>query len=410
MSFLGLKSESERFGVIIDIGSGSVLMSIVHSVDSLKHPNIVWSHRENAPLKNIDSIDQSTKSVITALFNAAMILDSEGRKALHEYKPGAKISSIQCGISAPWSYTVTKTINYVQDEPFIITSELISDLTDAVQDKISADLNEDKILSKLGLEIVLRSTMHVLSNGYRVLKPQGQKSKELNIAHANVVVQKKLVDAIEEMHDKIFAHTEIKKSSFIIILYSVVKDLLPQTFDSCLVDITYEATEIGIIRNGVMSYCTHIPFGSFSLAREISAITSVPLHEALGYLHTEKPYSFMESLASNQKEDVEKVFDAYIEKVSELFLQTGDSLTIPKHISLHADLYSETLFTDLIEKAAKRCTHTQPIITAISKELIKQTYETTTEATAETIPIDTALLVSAQFFHKQQKFINYDYL
>jgi cell division ATPase FtsA len=409
MSFLGFKSKSERFGVIVDIGSGSVLLSIVHSKAEAKHPTIIWSHRENAPLRNIDSIEQSSKSVITALFNAAMVMDSEGRRALNDYQSGARVDSIQCGISAPWSYTVTKTINYAQDEAFEITDELIADLIQTVQEKISADLNQNKTLSNLGLEVVLRSTLNILSNGYIVREPQGQKSKELNIAHANVVVQKKLVEAIEEMQSKIFANADIKKLSFIVMLYSVAQDLLPKTFDSCLVDITFEATEIGIVRNGVMTYCTHIPFGSFSLAREISAITNAPLHESLGYLHSENPYSFIEKLSSSAQSEVEKVFEAYINKVSELFHETGDRLSIPKHISLHSDLYSEKIFTDLIEKAAKKSTKTEPIITPISKELIKQTYAESTETVSE-IPVDTALLVSAQFFHKEQKFKNYDYL
>lgn len=410
MSFLGFKSESEKFGVIVDIGSGSVLMAIVHSYSEQKHPNIVWSHRENAPLKNIETIDQSAKAVITALFNAAMILDTEGRKVLHQYRSGAKITDIQCGISAPWSYTVTKTINYTQDEDFTITDDLIADLIQTVQDKITNDLEEDSVLSNLGLEVVLRSTMHILSNGYRVIHPEDQKAKELNIAHANVVVQSKLTAAIEEMHDKLFPNTHIKKISFILMLFNITKELLPDTYDSCLVDITYEATEIGIIRNGVMTYCTHASFGSFSLAREISAVTNVPLHEALGYLHNEKPYSFMEKLDKSKNEDVQKIFDAYVEKVADLFKQTGDSLSIPKNIFLHADLYSESIFADLIENAAKRNNRTQPIITAVSKELIKQTYNSATEETSETIPLDTALLVSAQFFHKQRQFKGYDYL
>ena len=103
-------------------------------------------------------------------------------------------------------------------------------------------------------------------------------------------------------------------------------------------DITYEATEIGIVRDGILTYCTHTPFGSISLAREISEIANVPLHEAFGYLHTETPYAFLDTISKPKREDIEKAFDSYTEKVSALFHETGDTLSIPKNISLHADV------------------------------------------------------------------------
>ncbi|MCD5381586.1 MAG: hypothetical protein LR008_03355 [Candidatus Pacebacteria bacterium] len=410
MSFLGLGQSSDRYGIIIDIGSGSVLTAIVHSNPSQKHPKIVWSHREHAPLRNIDSLEQSSKAVITALVNASVLIDSEGRKALHEYNQEAQPTDLQCSIAAPWSYTVTKTINYNQEESFEITEELIADLTKTIQDKISVEVNEDEALKNLGLKTILRTTMDIIANGYRVRYPEGEKAEEIAISHATIVAQEYLIDAVDEMKDKLFTQTLSRKLSFMIMLFSITREVIPHAYDVCLVDITYEATEIGVVRDGVISYCTHVPFGSFSLAREISAITSAPLHEAFAYLHTEKPYSFIESLTKTQSEEVEAVFESYIDKVSTLFHETGDRLSIPKHISLHADLKSESLFLDLIDKAARRAIKSDPNITPISKEIIRQTYKQTTDDAADDIPVDTALLLSAQFFHKQKQYRNYEYL
>lgn len=401
---------TERYGAIIDIGSGSVLVAIVHSQPHQSHPHIIWSHREHAPLRNVDSLDQSAKAVMTALVSASMSLDAEGRRALYEYNQQAKLSELQCSIAAPWSYTVTKTINYSQEEPFIVTEDLIDELTDSVQDQIKGDLQTNEALQDLGLNIIVRGTMDVVTNGYRVKHPHGQKSQELSIAYANAVAQQYLIDAINEMQEKLFPETEMRKISFTLMMFMVTRELLPDEYDVCLVDVTYEATEIGVVRDGTLMYCTHTPFGAFSLAREISEVTGVPLHESFGYLHTEKPYAFMDSLPAKQRAEVEQIFESYTAKVTDIFKETGDTLAIPKRISLHSDLKSESLFLDLIEKAAKRSIKSDPRIVAISKEIIKQTYAESTTNAPKTMPNDTALLLSAQFFHKRRQHNKFEYL
>lgn len=410
MSLFGLRKASDRYGVLIDIGSGSVLTAIVHSNPKNKHPNVLWAHREHAPLRNVDSLEQSAKAVMTALINSSMRLDAEGRKALFDYNKTAKLSELQCSIAAPWSYTVTKTINYKQGSSFSITEALLQELTETLNQKTEADLAANEALKDLGLQIITRTTMDMLSNGYRVTDPEEQQAEELTISRTSVVTQEYLNDAIKEMREKLFPGTKESKLSFILILYAMTRELLQQTYDVCLVDITYEATEIGVVRDGVLSYCTHAPFGSFSLAREISAVTNVPLHEAFSYLHTESPYSFIKTLPSGQQEQIEEVFEAYIDRVSNLFHETGDALTIPKQISLHADLSSETLFADLIEKAAKRSIKSEPQVTAISYEILRHTYDKIDAELKKKLPKDTALLLSAQFFHDQLSAHSFEYL
>jgi hypothetical protein len=138
----------------------------------------------------------------------------------------------------------------------------------------------------------------------------------------------------------------------------------------------------------------------FSLTREIAAALSVPLSEVFGYLHTEEPLAFLETVPEAKKKEVDKIFDAYIEQITSLFKETGDELSIPKTIALHVDLNSEPLFLSLIEKAAKGCTKSTPAVTLITKEIFKQTYDEKATKEFFTHTSDTALLLSALFFHK----------
>lgn len=409
MSLFDFSNNSGSYSAIIDIGSGSVLAAIIFSKPTEKYPKIVWSHREHAPLRNIDSLEKSAKAVMTSLINTSILLDNEGRKQLREFDPKAKITNLQCTVSAPWSYTVTKTINYKQEEPFEVTKQLIEELLVSIEQTLQEELNQNEKLVQLGLQTIAKHVMQTSANGYFVHNPEGNIVSELKISQATVITQKYLIDSITDFRDKIFPDSKIQQVSFILVLYIIAKEFLNKTQNICLVDVTYEATEIGIVRDQILTYSTHTPFGSFSLSREISEITKVPLHEAFAELHTENPYAFTKKLNSKQKEDVNAVFEAYIERLSSLFRETGDALSVPKHVTIHTNSGSEALFSDLVEKAIKRNIKTEPYITNISEEIIKKLYENTTEISEEKIKQDTALLLSAQFFHIRNKLEPFEY-
>ncbi len=409
MSLFSLHHSTERVGAIVDIGSASVLVAIVVSKPQTIFPTIVWSHREHAPLRNVDSVEQSAKAVMTAFMNALLKFDGEGRQALTEYRGNARITELLCSIAAPWSYTVTKSITYSQDEAFEITDNLIEELVRAALQKITAELNDNESVNDLGLTVISRATLDIQANGYRVKHPEEEMATTLSLNHASAITQEYLVEMIEDMRKKLFPSAEIRKISYMLMLYSVVQDLALETNDTCLVNITYEATEIGVVRDGILHYSTHVPAGAFSLARQIADITAVPLYEAFGYLHTEAPYAFLETLPSTQKEAVEAVFESYITQITELFHETGDDLSIPKHIYLHADLLSEPLFKDLVDKAAKRTIKSDPVITMTTPLLLKR-LQGDDKSKEISLPNDTAMLVSAQFFHKQGDWKDIEYL
>lgn len=407
MGILSMGKEKDRYGVIIDIGSGSVLGAIVHSEPGTSHPTVVWSHREHAPLRNIDSMNQSAKAVMAALVNTSIKADSEGRKALYAYDKSAKLTELQVGIAAPWSYTVSKNINYTQEDSFKITKELIDDLTLTAQQQVQEELQQNETISELGLTITTRSVLNLTANGYTVKHPEGEFSTNISLSEATVVVQQYLNNVITEMREKLFPSAETKKLSFILLLHCISNDLLQKPSDVALVDVTYEATEIGIVRDTTLKYCTHTSFGVFSLAREISQAVKVPLQEAFGYLRSKDPYAFTNTLTKQQKEEVERILELYVERISQLFHETGDALAIPKHIVLHTDTESEPLFIDLIEKAAKRATKLTPQITPISSALDKKFHSEDAEIGDI---VDTALLLSVQFFHKRNHCLTFDFL
>ena len=116
MSLFRSQSTTVRYGVVIEIGSGSVLVAIVKSDQAATHPEVIWSKREHAPRRSESDLEMSAKGVMTALMNAILLIEGEGKKVLSLTATGATLNHIQVSISAPWSYTITKVINYTEEK------------------------------------------------------------------------------------------------------------------------------------------------------------------------------------------------------------------------------------------------------------------------------------------------------
>ena len=399
MSLFGTNATSVRYGALIDIGSGSVLVAIIASDPLKTHPDVIWSKREYAPLRDINSVTESAKNVMTSLLNALMKLDSEGRAAFKEATGKSKLPETQIAIAAPWSYTVTKSITYEHDETFTLSEDLIDELLRTAHKKVGEEIEDNEQVHNFDLSVISRSTTGVIANGYPVRAILDQQINTLKLIESSSIAQDYLIEAIREVKDKVLPGSDLFMYSFILMYYYVLKDLTPDTNEFCLVDVTYEATEIGIVREGILNYCTHTPFGAFSIAREIAAVLKIPLEEAYGYLHEEDPLTLLTERTTTERKEVAQIFTNYQAKITELFHETGDTLAIPKKIYLHGDLETETFFKTQVAKAAKTATKSSHAVFLVSFELLTKYYETEAKDNLLQKNLDTALLISAQFFH-----------
>lgn len=400
------KKPNQKVGVIIDVGSGSVLAAIIVSDTQKNHPEIIWSKREHTPNHKKNGNNSELKSIATSLINVMMALESEGRKKLTSSDYGHKINEVQVNISAPWSYTITKTITYQKEEEFTLTEELVDELLRIAKNKLDEDLSEKEKVAELGLEIVARNTIQTIANGYNVIINNKQKATDLKIVEANSVVQEPLVKTITEIESKIFPYTQVKHYSFMLPFYYVIDELANAT-NYCLVDITYEATEIGIIRDGALTYCSHISIGVMTLAKDLAETLKIPTEEAFGYFKKDSIDDILETYSSTDQDKINKIFNDYQNKLTELFKETGDSLMIPKKLFLHSNLYTEEFFSEQIAKGAEQSTKSNHAIYKVSNELLTKNFPKDYVKKINGSEYDTSLLISAHFFHtrsSQSKF------
>ena len=399
MGFFSATESNVRYGVVIDIGSGSVLAAIVKSDKNNSYPDIIWSKREYIPLRNVSTLNRSVKTIMTSLVNVLMTLDSEGRKILREQTPSAKLTTMQVTIAAPWSYTVAKTISYDNEEEFVVTHNFLEELLRMARQKVLEDLKENEKIHQLGLSIMSRITADVLVNGYSVHVTGKQKTNAIKVVELTSIAHESIVNEVNELQEKMFLNANLFQYSFMMSFFYTILNFYPDVSECCLVDITYEATEIGVVREGVLQYCTHTPYGAISLAREISSILSVTMEEAHNYLYELDFNIILEKYSDRQKKDIEQLFSAYHKRLVELFHETGDKLSIPKIIFLHSDLLTAPFFKKQILSAIKEVTGSSHVVYNVTSDILTKHYPQVIQDEIKNSKKDTAMLISAQFFH-----------
>jgi len=393
MGFFSHKLLGDECGVVIDVGSGSVGVAVVVSRNIEEQLDVVWSYREYVIIRDRHDSNDSLRDINTALVNTLLELGSYGLKALHTYDADARVRIVQVAFCAPWAYTVTKTINYEDEHPFKIDNNMLSDLIKTAKQQASETKINDTLIADLGLRIVTEDTLNVQVNGYTVKDPIGKEGRTLSISHISAVVQEKVLVTLEESLDKIIPKAQREIYSFMYLYYRTLDNLHPDTSEICIIDVTNEATEVGIIRDNILKHTSYIPFGIYSLAREIAAVCDIPKEEAYSYIKNGRAID-SGAFSKQKMNDVQHVFEKYEDRVAELFLQTGDTLSIPKTLFLHASKETEDFFVEHLMKAAKKATTSHHTVHRFTSELLG----------GKAIE-DTALAMSAFTFHMRERFI-----
>lgn len=372
-----------RYGAIVDIGSGSVGAAIVLSDPEKPTPEVLWTHRERVALHTDDDSESLLRHVTAALVNVFLVLDAEQRT----HTKNSSIDTLQVTFSAPWSHTITRTITHTADEPFSITSSLLRELVETAEQQTRERIDENEILERENLSMILRAKVHLMANGYPVHTPTNAPVQEVSLSHISGFAQKQLVAAVDENVEKMMPKTRYERYPFMLMYYCVLQHISADVTNACLVDVTYESIELGVVRNGVLTHVAHIPTGMYTIARDIARLCDLPTEEALGYVRGNT--AFAESLSKDKKIEFAALMQSYEKTIEELFTRTGDALSIPNAIFLHTDARTEPFFRERIKQAAEHATSSSHTIHLVTGKLL-----------ASTEVDDSALLVSAHFFHK----------
>lgn len=386
---LSTKSKNAMYGAIIDIGSASVGVGIVESDHTKKLPKILFSHRVYMRISSQkNEQDERMRQMREALFSASLVLSKDGMGALKEYDRGGKIGRILITCSSPWSHTVAKSVAYEQEKPFKISKSILRDLVKTAEEEMAETLDETAIIGSLGLEVVERATVNVTVNGYHVQNPLGLSAKTIELSHITGLLPKEIIDAVYEVREKIFSDTDVSAHTYMLVMYCVLRDLFPTTHSLCIVDITGETTEIGIVKAGILVDTVHAPYGSNTLLRAISNAQKSTSGEALSLLQAygEK------TLADSEYGDISKIAEEYDVALVEALEKILMHRSIPQTLIITALPQVSSFFRERVLKKVTQLTHRSHTEIEIKKSIL--------DAIASLNNNDTYITLAARFFHK----------
>lgn len=377
----------KEYAALVDIGSGSVTISIVYSNHKEDKTEVVWTYHERLLLKHADKT-RGRRPLLSNLMQCFLSLGSEGLQHLREFDAQAHINLLQVGISAPWSYTVTKTVDLNNDSPILINKILLNEVRQIAEEKIQNEINENEVASSLDLAVVSRCVTQLRANDYILEDIEQHNATSLSFTLSSVIIQKYLYQALVEARDKVLPNAQLQITSTMLQLYFALRDTLPQIREYCLVNVTLEATEIAVVRNGVFTYSTHEPCGVIDIAKEISDVANIPLAEVYARIQKIKAHL-------NQNDEIPEsaaIMQAYQMRIASLLKQTGDDFTIPKSIYMHCTGCAYDFILPYIEGAAESATNFSHIVHIIPEQLAIPWRSTASNTCIEEI--------SALFFHR----------
>lgn len=187
-----------------------------------------------------------------------------------------------------------------------------------------------------------------------------------------------------------------------LMFHGVVADLYQNIKDYCLVDVTYEATELGIVRNGALQYCTNTAIGLNTLVRGLAKKLDIPHEEAHSFLREPYYSTGRAALSETKLEAMDSLLAEYLVALTSLFNETADTLSIPRVVFLHGNTFANAIVRPQVTTAAKMSAGSSPTVYDISDAILTTLYDTADRKALELVTSQPSMLLAAQFFHKPQ--------
>ncbi len=381
------KRVGDLYGVIFDIASGSVGVGIVASHTEDKLPKLIFSERITMRVtKHGGNKDENIRRIREALFSAALLVSQNGLTALKTHDPRAQITKLYVTCSSPWSYTVARNVHYENDETFKITRSILEDLIQSAEEEIISHLRSISVINDDGFEIVERATVDIAVNEYPVSDPLSLQGKILDLSHVIGAIPKDILLAIHEAQDKLFPHTELRAHTYMLVMYCVLRDIFPTLNSTCIIDVTSEATEFGIVEHNLLTENISIPFGSSTFIREASVDSGKPISE-IGALIAEAKSDVPLSSA-----DLDDSRLRYEKRVEEALTDLLTRRIIPADVIITAQPEHQAFFKMMLENTIRTVRGSDTRFITVESQIVN-------DISTETDP-DVYLALSARFFHK----------
>ncbi len=383
----GHNDKDTTYGVLIDIASGTVGVAVVASETASTVPIILYAKRTSLRItKNKATGVEDLRRVREALLSALLLLSQEGLQLLTEHNPRAKVTKLYVTCSSPWSFTIARDVHYESDEAFKVDSAIINDLVHSAEEEIASHLKTMPETEGEEFEIVERATVDMTVNDYPVKHPLNLKGSILGLSHIAGLVPRDIMTSLHEVQDKLFPDTELRVHTYMLIMYCVMRDLFPRVHSLCIINVTGEATEFGIIENNLLIENTFIPYGSTTFVRDIMAQTGKPSSDILSTLQAQGDDTEL------AEPDFTEQIASFKEKISEAVKGILTRRIFPNDVIITTHRPYGPLFKKIIDEALESALEKKVSVITVEPKVIEEISHGSGD--------DVYLALAARFFHK----------
>lgn len=276
--------KTNEYDALIDVRSGSVGVGIIESNKKYSTPTLIYSKR--VPIRTPDADDKKTSlgALKNALLQAHTYIAKEGKQTLAKHTPGTEIKTLLAVCSSPWSHTISKETSFTREEPFEMTAKLHKELGKETKNATADEITKLETVQGFKFQATERVTIGARVNDYPVVNPIGLRGKSLRFVHVTNFVPQPISRILEEIQRETFPDADMRTYTYLFAAYCAMQSIRAETGSYWFVDVTGEATEIGIIEDGALVGSAFAAHGHETLVRNICNAQNAPREDAVTQL------------------------------------------------------------------------------------------------------------------------------
>jgi hypothetical protein len=240
-----LIGDSSESVALIDVQAGSVGGGyLAHPAGML--PTLAYSTRVPVEPREHESVpDAVIRSVATLIEQ----MKTDGVTALARLTGSGRTARTVISIGSPWQESKVRIERLQQSQPFTFTRSLMSSIVGK-----TAEVSPDRIGCG-------ESVVATILNGYETSQPFGKRAQLADIVVLSSTIERAFVDRLMvPLRDHSGLHDE-KFTASAPLIYQVFRHLFPHEKRFLVVAVSRDATDIMMIRNGLLSSIIRAPHG-----------------------------------------------------------------------------------------------------------------------------------------------------
>lgn len=324
---------------LIDIGSLS-LGGAFAIVDKDNAPHICYSVRIPLPISSDASPRALLRTLEEGLQKLTQKLETEGTTALARSCGVRHVDDVVVSVGSPWQRTMLRS----HTEKYPGGKRISNSDIEHAKEKIEGSLGIDPATTVL----VDHSIIEVLINGYQTGKPFGKRAHRMSVLGLASAIPISVHDKITNHLSKTFHIEPIKMQSAPALSYVVLRDLFAHEPDFLAAIVTGEATDLLLVKKGVLTGVATALEGVHSVTRAIGrACPTVPAEEIpklvdTGMLH---PTTAM-AVKGAEREAKDEWATAVIGSLADL----ARKYALPQTFFILSDFSCREIFTDILKR------------------------------------------------------------